>query len=192
MGVAFRAIPSNFNEQLDDARDPEAVAKELGLAKALDIAELYPEAIVIGSDTIVCVDGRQLAKPRDIAEAREMLALLNGKTHQVVTSAVVVCKAAGAQFIGADTTNVTFKQLDENTIDAYVDTGDPMDKAGGYGIQSGAAHLIDHIEGNYDTVVGFPTQLVASYLAEFHIPTKPVLLQCPVPVQPKAGGLRAA
>lgn len=185
MGVVFRTIPSTFDEQLDDARDPQAVARELGMGKALNVAELYPEAIIIGSDTIVCIEGRQLAKPRDVAEAREMLALLSGKTHQVVTSVAIICKAAGAQFSGTDTTNVTFKQLDENTIDTYVDSGDPMDKAGAYGIQTAGARFVDHIEGNYDTVVGLPTQLVASYLAEFHIPTRPVVLQSPVPVQPK-------
>jgi septum formation protein len=182
MGVPFRTVSSSFEEHLDDSRDPAMVAIQLALGKALTVSEMYPGDIIIGSDTIVFANGRQLGKPRDISEAREMLASLSGKTHTVITAVALICKESGTQLSGADATEVVFKTLDENAIDAYVNTGDCLDKAGAYGIQSGAAPLIDHIEGNYDTVVGFPTQLVGYYLGQMQIPSKPVALSSPVSV----------
>ncbi len=180
MGVEFMVVPSNFDEKLDDNRAPEVVAIELAVGKATDVAEKFPEAIVIGSDTIVTINGRQLEKPRDTAEAYDMLELLSGTHNEVTTSLAVICKANGTFFTGSDTTKVYFKPYNQQAVKAYVETGDTVDKAAAYGIQSGAAPLIDHIQGRYDTVVGLPTQLLEDFLAQVGITAKPVELDCPV------------
>jgi len=180
MGVQFTVVPSNFDEKLDDSRSPEVVAIELAVGKATDVAEKFPEAIVIGSDTIVTINGRQLEKPRDTAEAYDMLELLSGTHNEVTTSLAVICKADGTLLTGADTTKVYFKPYNQQAVKAYVETGDTVDKAAAYGIQSGAAPLIDHIEGRYDTVVGLPTLLLTEYLAQLGVTAKPVDLDCPV------------
>ncbi len=180
MGVEFTVVPSNFDEQLDDSRPPEVVAIELAVGKATDVADKFPEAIVIGSDTIVTINGRQLEKPRDTAEAYDMLELLSGTHNEVTTSLAVICKADGTLHTGADTTRVYFKPYDQQAVKAYVETGDTLDKAAAYGIQSGAAPLIDHIQGRYDTVIGLPTHLLSDFLSQVGIMAKPVELDCPV------------
>jgi len=180
MGVEYDIVLSNFDEKLDDSRSPEEVASELALGKAMAVAKQYPERIVIGSDTIVSVEGRQLEKPHDDDEARELLRLLSGKPNDVSTGVAIVCIADGTQLIGADTTKVFFHPYNEEAVNRYVETGDPLDKAGAYGIQSGAAPLIDHIEGYYDTVVGLPTHLLVDLLAQVGIESKAVELESPV------------
>lgn len=181
MGLEFEAIPSDFDEKLDDSRSPEEVASELALGKAMAVARRYPESLVIGSDTIVTINGRQLEKPKDAAEARKMLRLLAGTRNEVSTGVAVVRISDGMQMVGADTTHVYFRPYDEAAVDQYVATGDPMDKAGAYGIQSGAAPLISHIEGHYDTVVGLPTTLLSEYLAQAGVQVRAVELDPPVP-----------
>jgi septum formation protein len=190
MGLAgkYEVIPSKFDEHLDEARSPAEVAEELGYGKALWVAERNPGAWVIGSDTIVTVDGKQLAKPADVTEAREMLRLLAGRSNRVTTSVVLVCVADlenGERIIkhsiGHEEAVVYFKPYDDALIEAYLATGDWQDKAGSYGIQSGAHTLVDHIEGNYDTVIGLPTHTLASYLKEIDVAAEPVELTPPVP-----------
>jgi len=181
MGVEYAAIPSNFDEKLDDSRSPEEVAGELALGKAMAVAEQYPDSIVIGSDTIVTVDGKQLEKPGDTTEAHAVLKLLSGKPNDVSTGVAVVRIADGIKLVGSDTTKVFFKPYDQEAVNRYVSTGDPLDKAGAYGIQSGAAPLIDHIEGHYDTVIGLPTRLLAMLLAQIGIESNPVEIEPPVP-----------
>lgn len=181
MGVQFEAIPSNFDETLDDSRSPEEVASELALGKAMAVAIQYPESLVIGSDTVVTINGRQLEKPKDSAEAHEMLKLLAGNHNEVSTGVAVVRVSDGTQIVGADTTHVYFRPYDEEAVNHYIESGDPMDKAGAYGIQSGAAPLISHIEGHYDTVVGLPTKLLAELLAQVGVEAKFVKLDPPIP-----------
>lgn len=181
MDVPFKAIPSNFDEKLDDTRSPVAVAEELGLGKALDVAERFPEAIVIGSDTIVYVDGRQLEKPLDDDDARATLRHLSGKQNTVVSSVAVVCKAAGIQLVGSQQTQVVFKPQDDAAIERYLASGDHRDKAGSYGIQSGAHELIEGYIGSYPNIIGLPTEPLADFLAQLGIATKPVHLEAPVP-----------
>ncbi len=167
MGVEFKTIPSEFDEYLDDARDPELVAKELALGKALDVAKKFPDAYVIGSDTIVTIDGRQLAKPATPAEARDMLKSLAGKPNYVTTGVAVVCVSKNVRLTDAATTAVFFKNYDEDAVNAYVATGDPFDKAGGYAIQHPLCKgMITKIEGDKDNVVGFPTRVVSSLLGQ--------------------------
>lgn len=176
MGVTFTVVPSHYEERLDESRPPEAVAMELALGKALDVAARHPEAIVIGSDTVVAVDGRQMEKPRDEDDAREMLTALSGRESTVSTGVAVVKLASGEQFVRVSTARVYFKPDSEVVArlrEAYLATGDWHDKAAGYGIQSGAHTLIDRIDGDYTTIVGLPTELLATMLAEFGVTASP-------------------
>lgn len=172
MGVIFEAIPSSYEEHLDESREAEEVAKELALGKANAVAEHYPDAVVIGSDTVVAINGRQMEKPIDIHDAREMLTTLAGHESTVSTGIAVVSKNQGVQLCDVVTTKIYFKPDSEEIHqlrEGYLASGDWKDKAGGYGIQSGAAPLIDHIDGDYDTVVGLPTGKLRTMLAELDV-----------------------
>lgn len=179
MGLEFEAIPSNFYEELDDARTPEEVAMELGLGKAMVIARQYPDAIMIGSDCIVTIDGRQLAKAEDIDHARQMLRDVTEHPNKITSSLAVVCLEDGLESVQAENAWVYFKPYDEAAVEAYLATGDYADKAGAYGVQSGAAPLIDHVEGNADVIVGMPTHLLAPVLQKFGFDVQPVEYRLP-------------
>lgn len=174
MGIVFDVMPSNFDEQLNNDREPADVAEELAAGKAMAIAREFPAATVIGADTIVSIDGKQLEKPTSPENATEMLTLLAGKTHEVTTGIAVICLDEGIHLVDSDTTKVTFKPYDERAIRDYVATGDCMDKAGAYGIQSGAAPLIEGYSGRYDTVVGLATTVLAEMLSMIGIRAEPV------------------
>jgi septum formation protein len=164
MGLQFEIIPSDYEEQLDEARHPAEVAKELGLGKARAVADMYPEAIVIGADTIVHVGDRQLGKQTTIEAEREQLRMLSGQRSYVTTSVAVVCRALHVETVVSDTATVVFKPYDEVLADQYIKSCDWQDKAV-YGIQSGAASMIDHITGNCDTILGLPTEVLVALLA---------------------------
>jgi septum formation protein len=180
MGLDYDIVPSGFDERLDDSRHPDEVAKELALGKALEVASKYPDSVVIGSGTIVTVGGKQLDKPTDLEDARSMLMLLGNKPNIVSTAVAVVRLVDNTRLVGVDSTRVYFRPYDETAVSQYLATGDYKDKAGSYGIQSGAAALISHIEGHYDTVVGLPTHLLTELLANLDIHSKPVELDPPV------------
>ncbi len=186
----YKIIPSDYEEILDSARSPEEVSQELGYGKALWVAERNPGAWVIGSDTIVTIDGKQLGKAADETEAREMLKILAGMTNTVTSSVVLVRLTAGKDngrlikhYIGCETAIVHFKPFDQAAIDVYIASNDWRDKAGAYGIQSGAHTLIDSIEGNYDTILGLPTHTLATFFNEIGVQSTPVDLKAPVPTR---------
>ncbi|HSX16575.1 MAG TPA: Maf family protein [Patescibacteria group bacterium] len=179
MGVQFEVVPSDYDEQLDDTRTTDEVAIELGLGKALTVAEKYPDALVIGSDTIVTLNGKQLGKPADPDEAFTMLRAHAGQAVTVTTSIVLVCKAAGIEETDVDTAHVLFKPYQPDAMGAYLKSGDWHDKAGGWGIQSGAAPLIDHISGSYDTILGLPTHILVKMLQAQGITARPVEVPLP-------------
>lgn len=185
MGVGeFAVVPSQYHEVLDESRDAQEVAMELALGKARDVAERYPHAIVIGSDSIVGVgQGRQLEKPRDIDDAREMLTALSREENFVTTGVAIIKQDEGIELVDQDTTRVFFRPDSPEVArlrEAYLQSGDWHDKAGGYGIQSGAAPLIEKIAGDYDTVVGFPSRLVANMLGSLGIAATPIVEGSPV------------
>jgi len=164
MGIEFDTIPSGYEEKLDDARDPAVVAEELALGKAMDVAAKHPDAYVIGSDTIVTIDGRQLEKPVDEADARQMLRGLSGRVNYVTTGLAVVNISKNVRLLEHDTTAVFFNEVTDEAIAEYVATGDPMDKAGGYALQKLRGTMISHIQGEEDTVVGLPTKKLRQLL----------------------------
>jgi septum formation protein len=149
--------------QINEARLPNEPARKmvarLAEAKARAAARSLGEkdrAIIIGADTAVELDGECFGKPRDASDAREVLSYLSGRTHSVLTGIFVLRVPDGATRAVVETTAVTFKQLDQTEIDAYVTSGEPFGKAGGYAIQGRAARYIPRIEGCYFNVVGLP------------------------------------
>jgi len=181
MGVTFTAIPSDFDEYLDFNRPAAEVAIELGLGKARTVAEKHPEALVIGGDTIVTINGKQLAKPHDIEEARATLKDHADGQALVSSSVVLICKELNLELTGCDEVNVQFKPYDEAVNELYLASGDWADKAGGWGIQSGAAPLVAWMKGRYDTTLGMPTHILAKWLQEQGIDAHSVELTPPVP-----------
>lgn len=153
--VRFRIIVSDADEIETADMPPTEVAMRNARAKALAIAAAAPaNATVIGADTIVVLDGRIFGKPADEADARRMLAELSGRTHQVITGVCLVRNGQTEAF--AETTDVRFKDISAEDIAAYVATGEPLDKAGAYGIQGRGGAFVDSVDGDYDNVVGLP------------------------------------
>lgn len=156
-GIPFRVVVSDADEIAPEDMAPAEVAMSNAQAKALAVAcELPASSTVIGADTIVVLDGHIFGKPLDGQDAVRMLHQLSGRTHQVITGVCVVREGASETF--AETTNVAFKPLSDEEVDNYVATGEPLDKAGAYGIQGGAGAFVDHIDGDYDNVVGLPVK----------------------------------
>ena len=167
-GFSFEVHPAHVNEDLRPEEDPIAYVVRLAREKARTVYGLLedPEAIVLGADTTVTLDGHILAKPDDSSDASSMLRMLSGRTHRVITG-VAIATGSGTQ-VAAEVTGVQFLTLSDEEIAAYVATGEPMDKAGAYGIQGYAAKWIPRIEGCYFNVVGLPLALVSTML-ESHV-----------------------
>lgn len=180
MGLAFTVIPSNYHERLDDTRSVQAVAKELGLGKAMAVAADHPEAIVIGSDTIVALGRRQLGKAASEAEARQMLREQAGNIVTIISSVAVVWLDQGVQEVHAAHATALLKPYNAATVNTYLTSGDWRDKAGAWGMQSGAGPLIAYYQGDTTTVIGLPTALLAGMLQRFGIASTPVDYHVPV------------
>ena len=159
LGIPFEVHPSGEEETITQS-DPAMIVEELSRQKALSCTRSLPEddiLVVIGADTIVAFQGNVLGKPKDEKDAAGTLRLLSGRTHQVFTG-VTVCRGGRdpQYFTFHEKTDVTFYPLTEKEISAYVASGDPMDKAGSYGIQGIFAPYVREIRGDYNNVVGFP------------------------------------
>jgi septum formation protein len=167
-GFTFEVRPAHVNEDPYPDEDPIAYVVRLARHKAKSVlAEISSDApvqsaVVLGADTTVTLDGHILAKPEDAADAARMLRMLSGRTHRVITG-VAVASATGTE-VATEITGVQFLTLTDEEIDAYIATGEPMDKAGAYGIQGYAAKWIPRIEGCYFNVVGLPLALVSTML----------------------------
>ena len=168
MGLEFTVISPQIDEDAFSDPDPTALVRTLSREKALAVARAQAEdALVIAADTVVVLDGQALGKPRDQAEAEAMLAALSGRSHAVYTG-VTVCRGDRA-VTEAECTEVTFRALTAEEIRRYTATGEPMDKAGAYGIQGLGALLVEGIRGDYFNVVGLPVCLLGRMLADFGV-----------------------
>jgi septum formation protein len=148
---------------------PGEIVEELALRKAVAVASRLTEGIVLGSDTIVVLDGQVLGKPADEAEACRMLKSLQGREHMVYSGVAVVDASTGRREVSSSRTEVRFAPMTDREIAAYVATGEPMDKAGSYAIQGIGAAFVEGIAGDYFTVVGLPLRLTATMLSRFGV-----------------------
>lgn len=166
VGLKFKIIPSQVDEDAIALAEPETYTRRLALAKAEDLARTYPGHWVIGADTIVLVDDLILGKPKSGGDARSMLRRLSGRTHQVLTAYAVICRDRDHYFAQTVTTDVHFKRLTEGEIEWYIRSGEPFDKAGAYAIQGIGAFMVRGIRGSYTNVVGLPVCEVLEHLSE--------------------------
>ena len=165
LGLTFTVEPANVPESLLEDESPEEHVERLARDKALAVSRLRPEAAVLGGDTVVVVDGTILGKPSGPDEAEDMLLRLAGRSH-VVASGLALALPSGEVRSGVSTTEVAFRPFGADVARAYVATGEPLDKAGAYGIQGLRAALVTEIRGDYYTVVGLPIPLLMRLLEE--------------------------
>ncbi len=168
IGIRHEVRPADIDESLLPGETPAVHAERLARAKAHTIAEREPDAVIIAADTIVVVDGDVLGKPTGKPVAHAMLKRLSGCTHTVLTAIAV---ARGSRTESAvESVNVTFRALTDSEIDAYIATGEPMDKAGAYGIQGYGATIVERVEGDYFSVMGLGLRRLVELLERIGVP----------------------
>jgi septum formation protein len=154
IGIAHEVRPANIDETMRPREAPRRYAERLAREKASAIATRDPDLITIGADTVVVIDRKVLGKPADAADAARMLRMLSGREHTVITAVAV---ARGRKLRSAiEEVRVKFRRLRDDEIEAYIAMGEPMDKAGAYGIQGYGATIVERIEGDYFAVMGLP------------------------------------
>lgn len=169
LGLSFTIVPSEVEEVRRPGEPPEEFARRIAREKALSVASRVGSGLVIGCDTIVVVDGDALGKPSDPAEARRMLGRLSGRAHQVISGLAVAEQPGGRMEDAVVSTKVWFKTLTAGEIEEYAATGEPMDKAGAYGIQELGMLFVSRIEGDHNNVVGLPVFMLARILEKFGV-----------------------
>lgn len=163
LGLTFEIVPAGVDESSEES-DPERLACELAMRKAAVVAVGQPDAVVIGADTLVTLDGRFFGKPADAARATETLRALRGRTHQVVSGVAVV--AGDRREVAAVVTHVTMRAYTDDEIDRYVATGSPLDKSGAYAIQDPVFAPVASFEGCMCSVIGLPLFTLRRLLLE--------------------------
>ncbi len=171
--IPYEVVPSHADESTPEGWTPEQIVKELSLRKASAVyGELVPareDAVIVGSDTIVVLDGQVLGKPSSREEAASMLRSLQGRTHLVYTGVACIDGGTGSTLVDYKSTRVTMRALTEDEVRAYADSGEGLDKAGAYAIQGLGATLVTGIEGCYFNVVGLPLSLLSEMLKSFNL-----------------------
>lgn len=170
MGLTdFEIHPAVGEELAQPGLTPPELVQALALHKAREVAQTFAQSgdVVIGADTIVVLDGQVLGKPHNETHALEMLTALAGREHHVYTGVAVL--QDGRELVQAEDTAVWFRDASEAELNRYIGTGEPMDKAGAYGIQGRGGLLVSRIEGDYTNVVGLPIVRLASMLAQFGV-----------------------
>ncbi len=166
LGVSFAVIPSDAEENCSLSQPPHMIVQELALLKGADVAKRLKSEMVISADTIVVSDGEIMGKPKDKADAKRMLKKLSGKCHEVYTGICVTDSKSGKSVTDFAVTKVEFFELKDEEIDSYIESGEPMDKAGAYGIQEKGSLFVKGIQGDFFNVVGLPVALLGKVLKE--------------------------
>lgn len=164
--ASFRVIHPRDVDEEPGGEEPEEMVRRLAREKALSVGDEGSEKILLAADTVVVMSGKILGKPSDEEDAARMLSLLSGSGHRVITGVCVVHREEKRLVVGEETTHVFFRSISTGEIERYVATGEPMDKAGGYGIQGVGALLVERIEGCYFNVVGLPLVRARRLLVE--------------------------
>ncbi len=160
-------VKSDIEEKISEGEMPEQIAMSLALHKALDVSKNYKNDIVIGADTIVVINGLILGKPANKEDAFNMLSMLSGKEHKVITGVALIKEVTNTKVIEYEVTKVQFRKLSEDKIENYILTGEPFDKAGAYAIQGIGAILVENIVGCYSNVVGLPLTKIDKLLYKY-------------------------
>lgn len=168
LGLKFQVFISDADEEIVDL-PPDEFVKNIALQKARIVSGAVSDGIIIAADTIVVIDGKIIGKPRDVEEACDMLTGLSGRMHEVFTGLCILEKPSGRYFLGYERTEVYFRNISQAEIKTYIATGEPMDKAGAYGIQGKGALFVEKINGCYFNVVGLPLTLLYNALAGFDV-----------------------
>jgi septum formation protein len=167
IGIEHEVMPSNIDETMRPREAPRRHAERLAREKASVVAKREPDRITIAADTIVVINRKVLGKPVDADDARRMLSMLSGREHTVITAVAV---ARGRKLRSAiEEVRVRFRRLREDEIDAYIATGEPMDKAGAYGIQGYGATIVQCVEGDYFAVMGLPLARLVTLLRDLGV-----------------------
>jgi len=166
LGIPFDVKSPSFEEQLVVDRPAIEQVQSFAQGKARSVARQEPEAIVLGSDTVIELNHHVLGKPADLAEARAMLWRLAGRDHHVLTAVALVCSARAIDTVALSTSVVRMKPFDERVHERYLATGECLGKAGAYSIQGEGGDLIDSVKGDFPTVVGLPLRLVSQLLIQ--------------------------
>lgn len=168
-GIEFSIIVSTVDESRVKSDQPSIYSTQLALLKAKDVASQNPDYWILGADTIVTINNQILGKPKSNNDAAHMLSMLNSTTHQVYTGYCLYHERLGINTYQSVSTEVKFKSLSDREINWYIQTGEPFDKAGGYGIQGVGAFMIEQITGSYTNVVGLPVCEVIQSMVELDI-----------------------
>ncbi len=166
LGIPFETVPSGHSEGGNEFESPRATCRRLAQEKAQQVAQDLPEALVVGADTVVVLDGQPMGKPADVAEARRMLIALSGRTHRVLTALALLALSRDHRSGFVETTEVTFHALDSDDIEYYLAHDPPLDKAGAYGIQDWSGVFVEKVAGCYHNVMGFPLARFYAHLKE--------------------------
>jgi len=168
-GLKFKVDPGDYQEDMSIPLDPHRLSRFLSLEKAKDVAARHRDALIIAADTFIVFRGGLLGKPHTEREARRMLLMLSGRRHSVITGFTILDTASGKRLSRSVETTVFFRKLTGKEIDAYVRSGEPLDKAGAYAIQGLGAIVVRKIEGDYFNVIGLPLNALAEGLKKFGI-----------------------
>ncbi len=169
IGLKFEVEPGDCEEIVDTDLEPHEMVRKLSREKAEAVVQKHRSGVIIAADTIVLIDGKILGKPKSPAEAKKMLRALSGKSHAVITGYTIIDTAERRMLSKAVETKVYIRKLNTAEIDAYVKSGEPLDKAGAYGIQGLGSVFVEKIEGDYFNVVGLPLSTLAESLKEFGV-----------------------
>ena len=168
-GLSFKVVSSGVDESWRQGETPRGYVKRISAAKALAVAELYPDAWVLGADTIVTIDHQVLGKPRDKEEAKKMIRLLSGRKHDVFTGFALARKSEALLEQGIVRSAVMFREVSDEEIAWYVHSDEPYDKAGGYAIQGKGGLFVREIRGSHSNVVGLPVSEVFAALKKIGV-----------------------
>ncbi len=169
VGLEFEICPSSYEEDMTLNLRPHELAEHLSVGKAESVANGHKDAIIISADTIVAVDDEVFGKPKTADRAKYMLQKLSGRQHAVITGFTIIDTATGKKTTKSIETKVYFKKLSDEEIKNYIDTGEPLELGGAYGIQDRAAIFIEKLEGDYFNIMGLPIFHVAEELKKFGV-----------------------
>ena len=169
LGLLFSIHAADIDERVGPEENPEAFVRRMAGEKALAVRHMFPGSWIVASDTVVCLDQTILGKPRDMADAVAMLMSLAGREHIVRTGYCVTCEEENVQVVRSVATSVWFADFPLDVARAYAATGEPLDKAGAYGIQGKGAFLVEKVEGSYSNVVGLPLHEVLGELMHWGV-----------------------